>query len=139
MYENILVPVDFSPGNPKALETAVKLAPPQKGVITLFHVIESINDTDYMEIKDFYLKLEKKAHDQLARLAEPFSGSGLKIRLKTVIGERAGSILQYASERKCDLVVMNSHRIKLEEGAAGWGTISYKVGILSQCPVMLVK
>lgn len=139
MYENILVPVDFSPGNSKALETAIKLAPSKKGVITLFHVIESINDTDYMEIKDFYLKLEKKAHDELARLAGLFSDSGVKIRLKTEIGERAGSILKYAAERKCDLIVMNSHRIKPDDGAAGWGTISYKVGILSQCPVMLVK
>jgi len=139
MYENILVPVDFSKGNSKALETALKLAPPQKGVITLLHVIESINDTDYMEIKDFYVKLEKKAHDQLASLAEPFAGSGVKIRLKTIIGERAGSILKYAAERKCDLIVMNSHRIKMEDGASGWGTISYKVGILSQSPVMLVK
>lgn len=139
MYDNILVPVDFSPDNAKAVETAVKLAPAENGAITLLHVIEPISDTDYMEIKDFYLRLEKKAHGELARISGPFSGKGVTIRLKTIIGDRAGSILQYALERKCDLIVMSSHKIMPGDGAAGWGTISYKVGILSQCPVMLVK
>ncbi len=139
MYDNILVPVDFSEGNKKALDAALRLATPGKGCVTLLHVIEPIADADFMEIKDFYVTLEKRAHDELARMAEARAGAGLKIRPKTVIGDRAQGILQYAAERKCDLIVLNSHRLTPENGAAGWGTISYKVGILAQCPVMLVK
>ena len=34
---------------------------------------------------------------------------------------------------------MSSHKLDPENAAEGWGTISFKVGVLSHCPVMLVK
>ena len=34
---------------------------------------------------------------------------------------------------------MSSHKLPLRRGGENWGTISYKVGILSRCPVLLVK
>ncbi len=47
--------------------------------------------------------------------------------------------MRYAVEEGMDLIVLKSHRIDLENPSAGWGTVSYKVGILAQCPVLLVK
>ena len=54
-------------------------------------------------------------------------------------GNRAPEIVRYAGEIGVDLIVLKSHRIDLENPSAGWGTVSYKVGILAQCPVLLVK
>jgi hypothetical protein len=42
-------------------------------------------------------------------------------------------------EAGIDLIVLNSHRIDLKNPGAGWGTWSYKIGILSQRPVLPVK
>jgi nucleotide-binding universal stress UspA family protein len=56
-----------------------------------------------------------------------------------VFGSRAHEIVRYATEVGVDLIVLTSHRIDLHHPSAGWGTVSYKVGILSQCPVLLVK
>jgi nucleotide-binding universal stress UspA family protein len=60
-------------------------------------------------------------------------------REEVVFGHRAPEIVRYAGEGESDLIVLKSHRIDLENPAAGWGTVSYKVGILAQCPVLLVK
>jgi nucleotide-binding universal stress UspA family protein len=54
-------------------------------------------------------------------------------------GKRIQEILRFAEDLKADLIIMNSHRMDPENPAEGWGTISHKVGILSQCPVLLVK
>ena len=139
MFKNILIPVDFSDANKNAVSIAVSLAGQSNASITLFHVIETISDADFVEIKDFYMKLEKRAAQEMDALAEPFAGSGIAIRQKIVYGNRAGQILQFALERKVDLIVLSSRRISLDAPVEGWGTISHKVGILSQCPVLLVK
>jgi nucleotide-binding universal stress UspA family protein len=56
-----------------------------------------------------------------------------------VYGRRAGEIVQYAAANEVDLIVLASHRVNPSRIARDWGTISYKVGILAQCPVLLVK
>ena len=42
-------------------------------------------------------------------------------------------------QHQVDLTIMKSHKVDLEDRSHGWGTISYKVSILAQCPVLLVK
>jgi len=54
-------------------------------------------------------------------------------------GNRVKEILSFSQEHEIDLIVLNSHKIDFKDPSQGWGTISYKVGILSRCPVMLVK
>ena len=44
-----------------------------------------------------------------------------------------------AREKEIDLIVLNSHKIDKVDEVKDWATISYKVGILSHCPVMMVK
>ncbi|MEW5734732.1 MAG: universal stress protein [Thermodesulfobacteriota bacterium] len=138
MFRNILVPVDFSEENLKAAAIAAQLAGPYQGTVTLLHVIETIAGADFLEIKDFYVTLEKKAQAGMDRLLEAAAGAATQ-KSKIVFGNRVGEILKFASERKCDLIVLSSHKIRPEDPVSGWGTISYKVGILAQCPVLLVK
>jgi universal stress protein A len=44
-----------------------------------------------------------------------------------------------AAALRADLIVLPSHRVNPSMVGRDWGTISYKVGILAQCPVLLVK
>ncbi len=58
---------------------------------------------------------------------------------EVLYGNRVNEILRFAAEKKVDLIVMGSHRLALRHPGENWGTISYKIGILSRCPVLLVK
>jgi nucleotide-binding universal stress UspA family protein len=118
MFQHILVPVDLSPKNRQTLEIAVKVASLGEGKVTLLHVIELIADTSFEEFGDFYTKLEQKAQEELETMIAPYKESGLKIERVIVFGNRTEEILKFVQ---------------------GWGTLSYKIGILAQCPVMLVK
>jgi nucleotide-binding universal stress UspA family protein len=91
------------------------------------------------EERDFYDRRERQARDHLARLGHALEARGVPRREEVVFGHRAPEIVRYAGEIGVDLIVLTSHRIDLEHPAAGWGTVSYKVGILAQCPVLLVK
>jgi universal stress protein A len=44
-----------------------------------------------------------------------------------------------AKARRADLIVLASHPVNPAMLGRDWGTISYKVGILAQCAVLLVK
>lgn len=139
MFQNILVPTDFSDGDGHALDIAVKLCSMGNGKIHLLHVIEVIANTTFEEFKDFYTKLEKRAFKDLDKMIARFGGTDAHPVPAVIYGNRAQEILRYADENQIDLIIMKSHRIDVEDRAQGWGTISYKVGILAQCPVMLVK
>jgi hypothetical protein len=60
-------------------------------------------------------------------------------REKVIFGSRAHEIVRYAVETGVDLIVLSSHRLDPQNPSVGWGTVSYKVGILSKYPVLLVK
>lgn len=139
MFKNILIPVDFSEGNQRAVDIASTLARENRASLTLLHVIETIDNTDFMEIKDFYTGLEKRATEAMNKLVESLTGNDLTVKQKIVYGNRASQILQFAQERKIDLIVLSSHKVNPAEPVKGWGTISHKVGILSPCPILLVK
>jgi len=139
MFKKILVPTDLTKKNKKALDIAVKIALHDKGQVYLLHVIETIAYTPFAELEEFYRKLEKKAKKYIDTLITSHKKSALPIEGKIVFGNRAVEILSFAGQNKIDLIVMNSHKVNPKEPTEDWGTISYKVGILSQCPVMLVK
>jgi universal stress protein A len=139
MFQHILVPVDFSPKNKKALEITLQISGSGKSRISLLHVVEIIEDTTFEEFGDFYAGLEKRAEKKMAGLVSFCQNHGVQVTDKIVFGNRVQEILKYAAETQVDLIVMSSHKLQLEEPSRDWGTISYKVGILSQCPVLLVK
>jgi universal stress protein A len=73
------------------------------------------------------------------RMLDLFESDTFSILREIVFGKRVKEIVQYAHSREIDLIILSSHTISMEDTSQGWGTISYKVGILSNCPVMLVK
>jgi nucleotide-binding universal stress UspA family protein len=139
MFQNILVPVDLSAKNKQTLEIAVKVASLENGKVTPLHVIELIADTSFEEFGDFYTKLEQKAQEEMEKMVAPYVESGVKIERIIVFGNRTEEISKFAESQAVDLMVMNAHKVNPSDPAQGWGTLSYKVGILAQCPVLLVK
>lgn len=139
MFQHILVPVDLTGKNRQAGRIASELGAGGTADITLLHVIETIEDVPFEEIEPFYSGLERKAKEEIGKLAREFGdGHGEMIQV-VVYGKRAEAIVDYASEHAIDLIVMTSHRVDAASPARGLATLSYKVGVLSPCSVLLVK
>ncbi len=138
MFRRILVPVDFTPRSLRAVRAAAKVAATTRAKTTLLHVIERIDDGESGAFESFYRKLELAAREKMKALLAPF-GERLLVRAEILYGKPVGEILRFAQANRIDLIVMSSHKLPLRHSGESWGTVSYKVGILSRCPVLLVK
>lgn len=139
MFQHILVPTDLSEKSRRALEIAVKLALQDGSRITLLHVVETIEDADSNEFDAFYRSLGKRSWKKMEKMLEPYEGKGLVAEKEVTYGKRVKEIIQFVRNHEIDLIVLSSHKVDVESLSQGWGTISYQVGLLSPCPVMLVK
>lgn len=139
LFKNILVPLDFTPKNAAALRFALKLAKQNNARVTLLHIIETIDYAEDGEIAAFYESLKIRARANLATCSAQFHDAKVPIAEKVVLGKRGHGIISYSLQQNIDLIVLSSHKVKLDGEPGGWATLSYQVSILSQCPVMLVK
>jgi universal stress protein A len=138
-FRRILVPTDLTSRTERALDLALELAGGTKPVVTLLHVIQTVPGLSFSELKPFYRTLEHKANAKMAALARAAPKAAAEIRREVAYGARAESIVSFASTHRVDLIVLASHRVNPTMAGRDWGTISYKVGILAPCPVLLVK
>jgi nucleotide-binding universal stress UspA family protein len=139
MFKNILVPTDLTERSLRALEVAAGIASLSACQVTLLHVIETIEDAESDQFDDFYRKLQRRAEKKMDQMIDQFASETLSILRQITFGKRVKEIVHFAHNKDIDLIILTSHSVSVEETARGWGTISYKVGILSHCPVMLVK
>lgn len=139
MFKHILIPVSRVAEVEKALELASDMLVKEPGEMTLLHVIELIQDMPYEEFKSFYDGLEQQSQEDLKTAQRKYAERGIEINTWIIFGQRVKEILNYAEQKRIDLIALQSHPIDLTDPTRGWGTISYRVAILSRCPVMLVK
>ena len=139
MFRRVLVPVDLSDRNARALRTALELARPRRARVTLLHVIQQVADAPVKELAPFYRRLVTASERRLAHAARPFTGAGCRVTTEVCIGQPAREILRTAARMRADVIVMGSHRVRPGRPASGWGTTSYKVGLLCPSPILLVK
>lgn len=139
MFQRILVPVDFTRKNLRGIGVASRIAGQRKGRVTLLHVIERIDAGDPKAFQTFYRRLENNAEKRMKALTGELQKRGVSARAEIRFGNRVSEILRFAEESRIDLIVMSSHKLRMRVPGENWGTISYKVGILSRCPVLLVK
>ena len=139
MFKHIMVPSDLGERNRKTMDIAVNMAIENKAAITLLHVIETVEGADSDDFKKFYKQLGVRAGKAIDKLISEYDREGLSIEKQIIYGKRVYEILNFADAHKVDLIIMSSHRLDPDNAAEGWGTISFKVGVLSHCPVMLVK
>jgi nucleotide-binding universal stress UspA family protein len=108
MYSNILVPIALDNEDdrtPQSLEVAKTLSA-QGARITLLHVVESVPSYAISYISADILDATRKGVEaEMARLAQSIGGTSVVID-----GHSGRSILDYAEEQGCDLIVIASHR-----------------------------
>lgn len=136
-FHHVLVPTDLTERSEKALELADKLTVSDASRITLMHVIETIEGMRFDELKPFYDRLERKARATMTRFARRVPS--MHVENVLIYGRRAEEIVKFAAANDVDLIVLASHRVTPSTVNRTWGTISYKVGLLARCPVLLVK
>ena len=138
-FRHILVPTDLTERTDKALKMAHRLAAGDGARVTLMHVIQTIDGLPPEELKRFYQRLERKALATMITIARRASNGAATAEAAVVFGRRAEQIVEYAGANDVGLIVLASHRVNPSRINRDWGSISYKVGILAQCPVLLVK
>lgn len=139
MFQKILVPTDLTDRTIKALEIAMNVAAPGTSQITLFHVIETIAGAEDDELSGFYRKLEQRALKRMNDIVRDAGGERARVDIEVRYGKRADEVLRHAGERQADLIVLPSHPPDLSRPRVSLGTMSYKLGVLAPCSVLLVK
>ena len=118
---NILFPTDYSNCAAQALEHAIYLANYYRAKLHVIHV--NILDREDPQNPDHHLPETTKIHEQLNGIARERMNSNLQayvkgfreevINMEVLRGFSAADlILQYASERDIDLIVMGTHGAK---------------------------
>jgi len=138
MFDHFIVPVDLSDRNSAAIRTAIELARAGKGFITLLHVVETL-DLPYEEVSDFYDRLEARAARRLEELSRPLADADMEFERLVLFGDPAEEIIEFAAQAAKALIVLQSHRVDPAQPTVGWATLSYKVAILAESPILLVK
>lgn len=141
-FHHILVPVDISGRSEAALDIARDLAVENKVRVTLLHVIQTIGSDDDdpdEETQQFYDRLQQRVESELSAMAKSFREAGVEVVVRTPIGDRLREIASFGNEQEVDLIIMSSHRVDPKNLAASWGTLSYRVSVVCDSPILLVK
>ena len=139
MFRRILVPTDLTDRTVKALDVAGGIAKSDEAHVTVIHVIETIAGAEFDEFASFYRRLEERARKQLDEVVARAHGLRGRVDVAIVYGNRAGEVLRFAHSNDIDLIVLASHPVDPSQPFGGMGTMSYKLGILAPCAVLLVK
>jgi nucleotide-binding universal stress UspA family protein len=137
MFRHILIPTDLSNRSEQAVEMANELTKTSKAKVTLLHVVETIPATTIDEFEDFYSELEKRSAKKLASLADHLKAIGTAQEI--IYGRPAAEVAEFAETNGVDLIILASHKVDPSQPGRGMGTLSYKIGMLAPCSVLLVK
>jgi nucleotide-binding universal stress UspA family protein len=139
MFKKILLPVDLTDRHDQALEIAAELATQSGAGVTLLHVIETLAGASLEEERDFYGRLERAARAHLHRLGRQLDERKVSWQAEILYGNRAPETARHAAKTDADLIILTAPRFDPANPVGGWGSMSYKIGLLSPCPVLLVK
>lgn len=137
-FRSILVPVDLTEKNVRAVGVAGELARQSGGVVTILHVIETL-DAPFEELEDFYQRLEETARTHMTELAAALRTAAVPHDYRIAYGKRAPEIVFYSQENDVDLIVITSHRVNPDDAMRGFMTISHQVAIAAPCAVLVLK
>ena len=139
-FQNILVPLDFSPSSATVLETALRVLAPG-GRVLLLHVIEwmpSIVEgmfVGYSNPKDMGA-LRDESTAKLRKYAEAHPDA--RIDVEVTEGKPASTIPEIADREASDLIVIGSHQFG-RIGHLLMGSQAEKVLRRAHCPILTVR
>jgi len=138
----ILVPIDFSDNARAVIEWAAHLASAPQSKLVLFHAYHLSVEFQQLEgaylPPDFWANVKSEAEASLARYEAELRESGHSVESVAREGYAATAIIDEASERGVDLIVIGTH------GLSGLkhlllGSIAERVVQKAPCPVLTVK
>ena len=141
--EDILVPIDFSPGSLRALDYALALVDPG-GEVYLLHVIDGeflarVNEEGFCDAETARAQMQRKAEAQLQKIAQECSLANIRLESMVVVGKPFAEILRIAADLHFSLIVMGirgRHRGGIEEIL--FGSTAEKVLRAARIPVVCV-
>jgi nucleotide-binding universal stress UspA family protein len=141
--EDILVPIDFSPGSLRALDYALAMVDPG-GEVYLLHVVDDdflarVDDEGFCDAKTARAQMQRKAEEQLQKIAQKFSLLNVCIESMVVVGRPFAEILRIAADLHFSLIVMGirgRHQGGIEEIL--FGSTAEKVLRAARIPVVCV-
>jgi nucleotide-binding universal stress UspA family protein len=139
MFSHILVPVDVSDRMGAVLDRVAELARVHASRVTLLHVIEAIEDGTGDDLDSFYAELESHAQDKLGGWAKRLTSRDIATDVAILRGKRVPEIVRFADEHDCDLTLLSTHAVDVNDPAHSLGTISHQVALLSSRAVLLLR
>ena len=76
LFRHVMVPVDLSDRNERALRAALALAREAGSRVTLFHVIQRVAGLAPGELEEFYRLLVQRSERKLRQVARAFTEGG---------------------------------------------------------------
>jgi nucleotide-binding universal stress UspA family protein len=141
--EDILVPIDFSPGSLRALDYALAMVDPD-GEVYLMHVVDAdflarVSEEGFSDMETARAQLRRKAEEQLQDIVRNFSSLNVRIESMVVVGKPFAEILRIAADLHFSLIVMGirgRHQGGIEEIL--FGSTAEKVLRAARIPVVCV-
>ena len=141
MYDRILVPTDGSTGVERAIEHAIDLASIHGATLHAVYVVNTASfaslpmETSWEGVNDMLRDEGESAVDRVRALAEPYD---IDVETALLDGSPSREIVRYATETRCDLIVMGTH------GRGGidrllLGSVAERVVRSSAIPVLTVR
>ena len=139
MFHKILVAHDGSEGAHKAMAVAIDLAKHYGAEIHLISVIEELPKyaATLDEVKEVHAEALRHYQAIQAEACQQAEGRGVKAYDKVVPGHEVETIVQYAEQEHCDLLVVGR-----QGHSARWlkhlGSTSSQLTFYAPCTVMVV-
>jgi nucleotide-binding universal stress UspA family protein len=141
--EDIMVPIDFSPGSLRALDYALSLVDPG-GEVYLLHVVDAgflarVSEEGFCDAEAARTQLQRKAEEQLQDIVRKNSLLNVRLESMVVVGKPFAEILRIAADLHFSLIVMGirgRHQGGIEEIL--FGSTAEKVLRAARIPVVCV-
>ncbi len=141
MYEKVLLPIDLGEESSwrKALPTAVECCRAFGADLHLMTVVPDFGMSAVAQYfpEDYAERAGAEAAEQLKKLSAERITDGIKVHHRVGYGSIYEEILEAATETKCDLIVMASHRPALKDYLLGPNAA--RVVRHADCSVLVVR
>jgi len=143
MINKVLVPIDFSDYSKNALRYATQFAKQFSAKMFLVYVVEPvIYPADFsmgqVAIPSTDIDLQKRAEEELKNLAKNFIDPAIEVETIIKTGKPFVEIIETASEKDADLIIMATHGHTGVEHLL-FGSTAKKVVRKAPCPVLTLR
>lgn len=139
MFKRLLLPLDLTDKHTRVINTAAEMLKQGGSSLTLLHVIELIPGLSREEDRNFYDRLQQAAQQHMDRIGQTLAAQQVSWQGVILFGNRVQEVVRYAQENQTDLILLTAPTIDAAHPGIGWGSLSFKISVLSPTPVLLVK